>query len=99
MNQEIDLQRILHNFKQRIVLVALIAFLTCVLVSSYVLFLQKPYYKATSTLVLTGVSSKNSTSDGITTNDLSINKTIISPKDTEIFPPPDIPSKEDTYPS
>ena len=77
-NEEIDLQRILHNFKQRIVLVAFIAFLTCVCASCYVLFFQKPYYKSTATLVLTGVSTNNSTSDGITTNDLSINSQLVS---------------------
>lgn len=77
MNQEIDLQRVLNNFKQKIVLIAFIAFLTCVFVSCYVLFFEKPYYKSTATLVLTELSNNNN-SDGITTNDLSINSQLVS---------------------
>ena len=78
MNQEIDLQRVLNSFKQRIVLIAFIAFLTCVFVSCYVLFFEKPIYKSTTTLVLTGISSTNTVSDGITTNDLTINSQLVS---------------------
>ncbi|MBE6161255.1 MAG: hypothetical protein E7158_03445 [Firmicutes bacterium] len=78
MNQEIDLQRVLNSFKQRIVLIAFITFLTCVFVSCYVLFFEKPIYKSTATLVLTGISSSNNTSDGITTNDLTINSQLVS---------------------
>ena len=78
MNQEIDLQRVLNSFKQKIVLIAFIAFLTCVFVSCYVLFLEKPYYKSTSTLVLTGISTSNNSSDGITTSDLTINSELVN---------------------
>lgn len=78
MNQEIDLQRVLNSFKQKIVLIAFIAFLTCVLVSCYVLFLEKPIYSSTTTLVLTGISSSNSAGDGITTTDLTINSQLVN---------------------
>lgn len=78
MTQEIDLKRILDNFKQRVVLIAFITFLTCTIVSGYALFLEKPYYKASTTLVLTGVSSNSTTEDAITTNDLTINSKLVS---------------------
>ncbi len=77
MTQDIDIKRILDNFKQRIVLIAFLAFITCVLVVGYTLFLEKPYYEATSTIVLTGFSS-NVASDGITTNDITINSKLVS---------------------
>ncbi len=77
MNQELDIERILRNFKQRIVLIAFITFLVCVIASGYILFLEKPYYKSTSTLVLTGVSSAKN-NDGITTNDIAINSKLVS---------------------
>ena len=78
MTQELDLKRIIDNFKQRIVLIVFVMFLSCVLVCSYSIFFEKPYYESTSTLVLTGVSSNNSTSDAITTNDLTINSKLVS---------------------
>lgn len=77
MTQDIDIKRVLDNFKQRIVLIAFIAFLTCTLVSGYALFLEKPYYKATATLVLTGITSSNSKDTAITTNDLTINSKLV----------------------
>lgn len=78
MTQEIDFKRIFENFKQRVVLIAFIIFLTCTVVIGYTIFLEKPYYKATSTLVLTGVSSNNSSNDAITANDLTINSKLVS---------------------
>lgn len=78
MTEEIDLKRVLDNFKQRIVLIAFIAFLSCTLVSIYTLFIEKPYYEANATLVLTGVSSNNSNNDAITANDLTINSKLVS---------------------
>ena len=39
MTQEIDLKRVFDNFKQRIVLIAFITFLSCALVSIYSMFL------------------------------------------------------------
>lgn len=78
MTQEIDLKRILDNFNQRIILIAFITFLTCTLVSIYTLFIEKPFYKSTSTLVLTGVSSNNSQNDAITATDLTINSKLVS---------------------
>ncbi len=78
MTQEIDLKRVFDNFKQRIVLIAFITFLSCALVSIYAMFLEKPYYKSTTTLVLTGVSNSNSKDDAITTNDLTINSKLVA---------------------
>src|SRR5574344_1027704 len=78
MSQEIDIRRILDNFKQHVVLIAFITFISCFLVSIYALGIEKPYYKSTSTLVLTGVSSNNSASDAITANDLTINSKLVS---------------------
>ena len=71
-----ELQRVLHNFKQRIVLMAFITFLVCVISSVCILFFEKPYYKSSATLVLTGFSSNKS--DGtITNNDLTINSKLV----------------------
>lgn len=78
MTQEIDLKRILNNFKQRIVLIAFITFLSCLLVFIYSMFFEKPYYKANTTLVLTGVSNSNSKDDAITANDLTINSKLVA---------------------
>lgn len=78
MTEELDLKRILENFKQRIVLIAFITFLICSLVSVYSLFIEKPYYKSTATLVLTGVTSKNSSETAITANDLTINSKLVT---------------------
>lgn len=77
MKERIDIQRIVHNFKQRIVLVAFITFLSCLLVSVYALFIEKPFYKSTVTLVLTRISSNDVNNNGITNNDLTINSKLV----------------------
>lgn len=78
MTQEIDLKRVLNNFKQKIVLIAFMTFLSCLLVFIYSMFFERPYYKANTTLVLTGVSSNNSKEDAITANDLTINSKLVA---------------------
>lgn len=77
MTEEIDIKRIIDNFKQRIVLVFFITFLCCSMMVSYIIFLEKPYYESTSTLVLTRVSNNNN-DNAINMNDLSINSSLVS---------------------
>ena len=76
MKKKKGLKRVLHNFKQRVVLIAFITFLVCTISSVCILFFEKPYYRSTATLVLTGFSSNNSDST-ITNNDLTINSKLV----------------------
>ena len=76
MKKKKDLQRVLRNFKQKVVLMAFITFLVCVISSICILFFEKPYYKSSATLVLTGFST-NKTENGITNNDLTINSKLV----------------------
>ena len=75
--EELDLRELYEHFKSKILLITLITCAVCFLGSLYSFFIQKPVYTSSTTLVLTGISSDSAT-DGITTNDITINSKLVS---------------------
>jgi capsular polysaccharide biosynthesis protein len=73
--EEIELKELFGHFKNNFAKLVLIIF-SCLLVGCiYMVFFQKPLYTSSTTLVLTGVESGEST---ITTNDLTINSKLVT---------------------
>lgn len=75
--EEIEIKELAEHFKNNLFKFTLITFGVCLLGCLYALFFQKPKYTSSTTLVLTGVNSDNSSST-ITTNDLTINSKLVT---------------------
>lgn len=76
--EEIEIKELLEHFKNNFFKFTLITFGICLLGCLYALFLQKPVYTSSTTLVLTGVSTGSNSSGTITTEAINLNSKLIT---------------------
>lgn len=76
--EEINLKDLFNYFLEKIIYIIIITLLVVGLGISYVLFIQKPIYKSSTTIILTGFSSQTEDGATINTNDLSINQKLVT---------------------
>ena len=77
--EDINLQDLLKYYVNKILIIILITIFCGLLGSIYSLFVQKPMYKSTTTLLLANISEIDSgSSQSITTNDITLNQKLIS---------------------
>lgn len=76
--EELDIREFLYEFWRGKILIILMVVLGIVLGILYSNFLVKPMYKSTTTLVLSKPTNTESTSVGITTNDVTMNQKLVS---------------------
>lgn len=74
--EEINLKELFNYFISKISIIILISLIVAVLGCSYTLFLQKPLYNSSTTIVLTRTDSEASTT--ITQNDVTLNQKLVS---------------------
>ena len=75
--EEIDLSELFTFIKNRLGILIIITVSVCLLGCIYGLFLQKPMYKSYTTVIL-GSNESAGNSSGITTNDITLNKNLVS---------------------
>ncbi len=76
--EELDLKELLYEFWKKKFLVLVIVVIGIAAGMFYSQFLVKPLYKSTTTLVLSKPTNSETTSTGITTNDITINQKLVS---------------------
>lgn len=76
--EEIELKELFEHFKNNFFKFMIITFTVCLIGCLYALFIQKPKYSSSTTLVLTGVSSTDTSTSTITTNDITINAKLVT---------------------
>lgn len=74
--EEINLKELFDYFISKISIIIFITLVVAVLGCSYALFLQKPLYKSSTTIVLTRTDTENSNT--ITQNDITLNQKLLS---------------------
>ena len=73
--EEIDLKELFNFFKGKIGFIITITAAVCILGSIYGFLIQKPMYQSYTTVIL---GSSTTTSNGITQNDVTLNKNLVS---------------------
>lgn len=73
--EEIDLKELFNFFKGKIGFIITITAAVCILGSVYGFLIQKPMYQSYTTVIL---GSSTTTSNGITQNDVTLNKNLVS---------------------
>lgn len=76
--EEINLQDLFKYFISKILLIILVTVFFGLIGSLYLLFVQTPMYKSTTTLLLANVSGMDGSSSSITTNDITLNQKLVS---------------------
>lgn len=76
--EEIEVKELFQHFKNNFAQFLLITFSIFFVGCMYMVFVQKPLYTSSTTLVLTGVESNESINSTITTNDITINAKLVS---------------------
>lgn len=76
--EELDIKELLYEFWKKKFLIVVIVVMGIASGMFYSQFLVKPMYKSTTTLVLSKPTSNESSSTGITTNDITINQKLVS---------------------
>lgn len=76
--EELDLKELLYEFWKKKFLVLVIVVIGIAAGMFYSQFLVKPMYKSTTTLVLSKPTNSETSSTGITTNDITINQKLVS---------------------
>lgn len=76
--EEIEVKELLQHFKNNFAKFLLITFCICFVGCFYMIFIQKPVYTSSTTLVLTGVESNENMTSTITTNDITINSKLVT---------------------
>ena len=76
--EEINLQDLFKYFVSKILVIVLVTVFFGLIGSLYLLFVQTPMYKSTTTLLLANVSGMDGSSSSITTNDITLNQKLVS---------------------
>jgi len=76
--EEIEIKELAEHFKNNLFKFTLITFGICLLGCLYALFLQKPVYTSSTTLVLTGVNASGNPASTITTEAINLNSKLIT---------------------
>lgn len=76
--EEINLQDLFKYFVSKILVIVLVTVFFGLIGSLYLLFMQTPMYKSTTTLLLANVSGMDGSSSSITTNDITLNQKLVS---------------------
>lgn len=75
--EEINIKDLLNYFKSKLVYILLIVLATTLLGVIYKTMIEKPIYKSTTSLILTGFTDSNG-NDTINNNDLTINQKLLA---------------------
>ena len=73
--EEINLKELFNYFISKLVIIILISLIVAIIGCSYTLFLQKPLYNSSTTIVLTRSDGESGT---ITQNDITLNQKLVS---------------------
>lgn len=76
--EEIELKELFEHFKNNLFKFSLIVFTICLIGCLYALFLQKPKYTSSTTLVLTGANGNDNSNSSITMNEINLNSQLVS---------------------
>lgn len=76
--EEIEIKELAEHFKNNLFKFTLITFGVCLLGCLYALFIQKPVYTSSTTLVLTGVNANENSNSTITTEAINLNSKLVT---------------------